>query len=314
MGSVNDKDIDFFVTNDFSQETYDSSKDGAFIYECGENKKNLYIGDNRITDNFNVTADSTLKTIEVGGLEASTIGDLKNKYKSMSDILFQIVCPDIKPTVVSEPSVAISYSKTLMSVGDSLPEQSGVKVVANRGKFSNDNDYAGEPVITLTMDPDKWGQPGEEGVYKITAKAVFAEGKVPESSHGKNCDDLQYKGGEISSNKTITVVKPIYISNGNDISVMNERIVDYISGFIIEDIKTPGEKDGGYTNKFRVYLPGELSKFVVMQKNPTTQKYDIEVSMSSFDDPDYAGYACYVRTKTDTDTKGSAEYRIELKK
>lgn len=314
MDSVTNNSISFFVTNDFSQnaDSYDPTKhDGSFIYECGKDKKNLYIGKSRITDNFNVTADSSLPTIEVGGLEASTIGELKDK--SMSDILFQIVCPDIKPIVVSKPSVAISYSKTLMSVDSSLPEQSDVTVVANRGKFSNGDYYAGESVITLTMDPDKWGQPGEEGVYKITAKAVFAEGESPKSSHGNDCEELRYKGGEIQSNKTISVVKPIYISNGDDISVMNERIVNYISGCIIE-VKTPGEKDGDYTNKFRVYLPGEFSKFVVMQKNPTTQKYDIEISMEPFEHSEYDGYKGYARYKGDFDTKGSAEYKIELKK
>lgn len=311
------KEVGFYVTAyssgiDDKLKTLDSGYDGSFIHVCGSDVSNLYIGSHRVTDNFNVPdADESFKTVKVGGLEESTIGELKNK--PISDILFNILCPDVKPTVVSEPSVTVSYPKTLISVGEFLPEQSDVTVVTNRGKFSNGDDYAGDYTITLTMNPDKWGQPGEEGVYKITTKAVFAEGETPKSSHGNNCDELKYKGGEVQSNKTITVVKPIYISNGDDISVMNEHIVNYISGCNI-DVKTPGEKDGDYTNKFRVYLPGEFSKFVVKQKNPTTQKYDIEISLESFEQSEYNGYKGYARYEGESDTKGSAEYRIELKK
>lgn len=74
-----EQDVDFLVTDNFEGIDFDGSDApyGAIIHECGDNN-NLYIGDCRVTDNFNVgDKDDTLKTIKVGGLDASTIGELR---------------------------------------------------------------------------------------------------------------------------------------------------------------------------------------------------------------------------------------------
>ena len=325
------KDIGFYVTTyssdiDNKLKTHVSNHpedEGSFIHVCGDYVSNLYIGSHRVTDNFNVPdADDNFKTVSVGGLEESTIGELKNK--PISDILFNIVCPDIKPTVESKPSVTITYSgNTLISVGTILPSVGDILITEDRGKFSTGISYAGEVSDSeLTMAPAKWGEASEEGKYTISAVVTFASGEVPVSSHGNKIPESQYPGGNVSSNSIeIHSVHPIYtngvkisesqsnIERGN-ISVLNDIIVDYISGSKPFYIAVAEETD---KSKFRLDIPNSISSYTVMQKNNVSGKYDIGITMVSDLSNTRDGYKCYVRTTDSSDRKGPSEYKIELK-
>ena len=326
------KDIGFYVTTyssgiDDKLKTLDSGYDGSFIHVCGGNVSNLYIGSHRVTDNFNVPdADDSFKTVKVGGLEESTIRELKNK--PISDILFNILCPDVKPTVERLPSVTITYSgNTLISVGTTLPSETDITITADRGAFSTGISYAGEVLSSeLKMEPYKWGEASEEGKYTISAVVTFASGEVPVSSHGNKIPDSQYPGGNVYSNNIeIHSVHPIYTNgvkisenqsdidsiNRGDISVLNDIIVDYISGSKPFYIAVAEETD---KSKFRLDIPNSISSYIVMQKNNASGKYDTVIPMDSDLSNTRDGYKCYVRTTDSSDRKGLSEYKIELKK
>ena len=328
-----DKEVGFYVTS-YSSDIDDKLKthvsnhpedEGSFIHVCGDNVSNLYIGSHRVTDNFNVPdADDSFKTVSVGGLEESTIGKLKNK--PISDILFNILCPDVKPTVNSNPSVTITYSgNTLISVGTTLPVKEDISITADRGEFSTGISYAGEVSDSeLTMAPAKWGEASEEGRYTISAAVTFASGEVPVSSHGNKIPESQYPGGVASNSIEIHSVHPIYTNgvkisenqsnidsiNRGDITALNDMIVDYISGVSFY-IAVAEETDN---SKFRLDIPNSISSYTVMQKNNVSGKYDIGITMVSDLSNTRDGYKCYVRTTDSSDRKGSSEYKIELKK
>ena len=328
------KEVGFYVTAyssgiDNKLKTHVSNHpedEGSFIHVCGNDVSNLYIGSHRVTDNFNVPdVDENFKTVKVGGLEESTIGELKNR--PISDILFNIVCPDVKPTVKSNPSVTITYSgNTLISVGTILPVKDNVSIDANRGEISNGINsipYAGEVLSSeLTMAPAKWGEASEEGKYTISAVVTFASGEVPVSSHGNKIPESQYPGGVASNSIEIHSVHPIY-TNGvkisenqsnierGDISVLNDIIVDYISGSKLFYIAVAEETD---KSKFKLDIPNSISSYTVMQKNNVSGKYDIGITMVSDLSNTRDGYKCYVRTTDSSDRKGPSEYKIELKK
>lgn len=324
------KDIGFYVTAyssdiDNKLKTLDSGYDGSFIHVCGNDVSNLYIGSHRVTDNFNVPdADEKekFKTVKVGGLEESTIGELKNR--PISDILFNILCPDVKPTVKRFPSVTITYSgNTLISVGTTLPSEKDITINAYRGVFSTDISYAGKVAGSeLKMVPNKWNEASEEGKYTISAVVTFASGEVPVSSHGNEIPDSQYPGGNVySDNIEIHSVHPIY-TNGvkisenqsnierGDISVLNDIIVDYIKG--ISFYIAVAEEDSD--DKFRLEIPETISSYTVMQKNNVSGKYDIGITMVSDLSNTRDGYVCYIRTTDSSDRKGQSEYKIELKR
>ena len=326
------KEVGFYVTAyssdiDNKLKTHVSNHpedEGSFIHVCGNDVSNLYIGSHRVTDNFNVPGvDDKFKTVSVGGLEESTIGELKNK--PISDILFNILCPDVKPTVERKPSVTITYSgNKLISVGTTLPSEKDITINAYRGVFSTGISYAGEVSDSkLEMVPAKWGEASEEGKYTISAAVTFASGEVPVSSHGNKIPDSQYKGDDVLSNSIeIHSVHPIY-TNGvkisenqsnierGDISVLNDIIVDYISGSKLFYIAVAEETD---KSKFKLDIPNSISSYTVMQKNNVSGKYDIGITMVSDLSNTRDGYKCYVRTTDSSDRKGPSEYKIELKK
>ena len=326
-----DKAVGFYVTAyssdiDNKLKTHVSNHpedEGSFIHVCGNDVSNLYIGSHRVTDNFNVPdVDENFKTVKVGGLEESTIGELKNK--PISDILFNIVCPDVKPTVDKKPSVTITYSgNTLISVGTILPSETDITITSDRGVFSTGISYAGEVSDSkLEMVPAKWGEASEEGRYTISAVVTFASGEVPVSSHGNKIPDSQYKGGVASNSIEIHSVHPIYtngvkISENQSniergyISVLNDIIVDYISGSKLFYIAVAEETDD---SKFKLEIPNSISSYTVMQKNNVSGKYDIGITMVSDLSNTRDGYKCYVRTTDSSDRKGPSEYKIELKK
>ena len=247
------------------------------------------------------------------------------KNKPISDILFNILCPDVKPTVERKPSVTITYSgNKLISVGTTLPSEKDITITSDRGVFSTGISYAGEVSDSkLEMVPAKWGEASEEGKYTISAAVTFASGEVPVSSHGNKIPDSQYPGGNVSSNSIeIHSVHPIY-TNGvkisenqsnierGDISVLNDIIVDYISGSKLFYIAVAEETD---KSKFKLDIPNSISSYTVMQKNNVSGKYDIGITMVSDLSNTRDGYKCYVRTTDSSDRKGPSEYKIELKK
>ena len=127
----NETPVEFIETTSTNLTNVQEEHPGAFIHVNDSNGDDvLYIGEDRITDKFNV-GDENLNspTREVGGLNASTIGELKGK--SVSEILLDILRPDVVvPTVQESASINISYSgNKLIKVGDFLPTKDNSTLV-----------------------------------------------------------------------------------------------------------------------------------------------------------------------------------------
>lgn len=281
----------------------------SFIHFHNEGKEdNLYIGDCRITDNFNIrNVPDKANTMGVGGLDPTTIGALKDK--SLSEIVMQMICPRKPPELISNPSMTISYSgNRLVKVGSNLPAKEDIIITCDKGKWSDGTVYAGEPSNTdISISPGKWGETSDEGNYVISGSIIFGAGPKPKDSYGEEYDD-NYTGGTVLSDEIkITSVYPILINTDN-IKEMKEYLVDYINSDPVLKITVPAEIDGTL-DKFKIYLPYEFSSIDVKQYNPVSEKYDIQINMVSMDDCSYH----YIRTKdTKTTNTGSTQYEINL--
>ena len=305
--------VEFIETTTTKLTNVQKDYPGAFIHVNDENGDDvLYIGEDKITDKFNIGDENVNSpTRKVGGLDASTIGDLKEK--SVSEILLDILRPDVVvPTVQEYESITISYSgKKLIKVGDLLPTKDNIISTVKDGKWSDNTPYAGgHGDVALSMSSDKWGQQSEEGIYTITGSVTFEEGGIPKDNFGTSYPDKKYNGGtKTSSPIKITSVYPIYVNDESDITTMREYLVDYLNGSMILTISIPKEFDGT-DDKFKVYLPSEFSIFEVKQYNPSTGKYDILVNMKLIE----GETSKYIRTNDISDTFGPAKYEIKLSK
>lgn len=314
MAKINDETpVEFIETTTTKLKDVQTEHPGAFIHVNDENGDDvLYIGEDKITDKFNVGGEKlNSPTRKVGGLDASTIGELKEK--SVSEILLDILRPDVVvPTVQEYESITISYSgNKLIKVGDLLPTEDNIISTVKDGKWSDGTPYAhGHGDVVLSMSPDKWGQQSEEGIYTITGSVTFEEGGIPKDNFGTSYPDKKYNGGtKTSSPIKITSVYPIYVNDESDITTMREYLVDYLNGYKILYVSIPGEIDGT-DDKFKVYLPSKFSIFEVKQYNPSTGKYDILVNMKLVE----GETSKYIRTNDVSDTFGPAKYEIKLSK
>lgn len=316
-----DKNIEFVKTTSDKLENVLEMEDGryqeSFIHIHNENSNNtsddqLYIGEDRITDKFNI-GDSPLNTPtrKVGGLNATTIGTLKDK--TMSEILMDILRPDVvEPTVSTTASVSISYSGSkLIEVGTNLPETTDITNNIVNGSWSDGTPYAGghNPIV-LNMNPDSWGEPSVEGKYTISGSVIFTEGGIPKDNFGTEYPAKQYQGGTKNSNTiTITSVYPIYINDGNDITFMRKHIVNYIDGAELT-VTIPPEIETPDPIKFMVCVPEEFTRFDVKKYNQLTSKYDIDVPMVFIP----GSTNMYIREDSTYTNTSSTQYKINLKK
>ena len=311
MGKLNNTPVVFIETTSTKLPVVQHDNSGAFIHVHDENGDDvLYIGEDKITDKFNV-GGKDFPTRKVGGLDASTIGDLKEK--SVSEILLDILKADVVvPTVYESASISILYSgNKLIKVGDLLPTKDNIISTVKDGKWSDNTSYAdGHSDVVLSMSPDMWGQQSEEGIYIITGSVTFEEGGIPKDNFGTSYPDKKYNGGtETSSPIKITSVYPIYVNDESDITTMKEYLVDYLNGSVILYVSIPDEIDGT-DDKFKIYLPSEFSIFEVKQYNQLTGKYDIPVNMKLIE----GETSKYIRTNDISDTFGPAQYEIKLSK
>lgn len=211
-----------------------------------------------------------------------------------------------EPTVSSSNGVTISYSgNTLLPYGSSFPAISSTIV---DGSWSDGTPYAGgHGDIVMNVNPDSWG---DEGVFSISGSVDFTEGGIPNDNFGNPYPDKQYHGGTKTSNIiTVTVVKPIKINDGNDITVMVDHIINYFTNQII-NVTIPAEVETPEPVKFKVQVPEEFTTFTVMQFNPLTQAFDISVPMVFVpgDEP------MYEREDNSYTNTLSTTYQINLKK
>lgn len=305
--------VEFIETTSTKLTNVQEEYPGAFIHVNDENGDDtLYIGEDQVTDKLNVgNSNLNSPTRKIGGLNASTVGQLKEK--SMSEILLDILRPDVVvPTVQESASIFISYSGgKLISVGDLLPSKTDIESTVKDGKWSDDTPYAGgHGDVVLSMSPDKWGTQSEEGVYTITGSVTFEEGGIPKDNFGTSYPDKKYSGDtKTSSPIKITSVYPIYVNDEFDITTMSGYLVDYLNGSVILQVSIPDEIDGT-DDKFKVYLPSVFSVFEVKQYNPLTGKYDIPVEMELIE----GETSKYIRTNDVSDTLGSTTYEIKLSK
>ena len=309
----NETPVEFIETTSTKLTNVQEKHPGAFIHVNDENGDDiLYIGEDKVTDKFNVgDEDLNSPTRKVGGLNASTIGELKEK--SVSEILLDILRPDVVvPTVQESASINISYSgNKLIKVGDLLPTEDNIISTVKDGKWSDGTPYAGgHGDVVLSMSPDKWGQQSEEGIYTITGSVTFEEGGIPKDNFGTSYPDKKYNGGtKTSSSINITSVYPIYVNDESDITTMREYIVDYLNGSKILYVSIPDEIDGT-DDKFKVYLPSEFRIFEVKQYNSSSGKYDTNIEMKLIE----GETSKYIRTNDISDTFGPAKYEIKLSK
>ncbi len=305
--------VEFIETTSTKLTNVQEEHPGAFIHVNDENGDDtLYIGEDQVTDKFNV-GESNLNspTRKIGGLNASTVGQLKEK--SMSEILLDILRPDVViPTIQENTSISISYSgNKLIEVGSVLPSKQNITSTVKDGKWSDNTPYAGgHSDVVLSMSPDKWGQQSEEGIYTITGSVTFEEGGIPKDNFGTSYPDKKYNGGtKTSSPIKITSVYPIYVNDEFDITTMGGHLVDYLNDSVILQVSIPDEIDGT-DDKFKVYLPSVFSVFEVKQYDLMTGKYDIPIEMKLIE----GETSKYIRTNDVFNTLGSAKYEIKLKK
>lgn len=273
----------------------------------------LYIGEERITDNLNIGNTSpSMSTRKLGGLAESTIGQLQQR--TLSEIVIDMLKPDVvEPTISTHPGVSISYNgDKLIEVGTTLPGISDVTSTIIYGTWSDGTSYAGgNSNISLTINPNCWGQTSEEEKYIILETVEFTEGGIPKDNFGTSYSNKQYHGGVHTSNQiTITSVYPMYINDGNDITVMNKHLYDYITGQTISVI-IPEEISLPVPTKFKVQVPEQFTTFVVKQFNPLTQGYDIDVPMVFVSDNNVSYYE---REHNDYTNTASTKYQINFKK
>ena len=309
----NETPVEFIETTSTKLEDVQTSHPGAFIHVNDENGDDvLYIGEDKVTDKFNVGGENlNSPTREVGGLNASTIGELKGK--SISEILLDILRPNVvEPKISTNASISISYSgPKLIEVGTNLPNKNGISVTVRDGVWSDGTPYAGgHSDVVLSINQGLWGEPAEEGTYTITGSVTFEEGGIPKDNFGTSYPDKKYNGGtKTSSPIKITSVYPIYVNDESNITTMREYLVDYLNDSKILYVSIPGEIDGT-DDKFKVYLPSKFSIFEVKQYNPSTGKYDILVNMKLVE----GETSKYIRTNDVSDTIGPTTYEINLKK
>lgn len=303
--------VEFVETTSTNLSTVQENHPGAFIHVNDTNGDDqLYIGDDQVTDKFNVgDSNPNHPTRKVGGLNASTIGTLKNK--TMSEILMDILRPDVVEPTVSDPaSINISYSgSTLIEVGTSLPGKSGITSTVNDGSWSDGTPYAGgHGSVTLNMDPNSWGGTSVEGKYTISGGVEFTEGGIPKDNFGTEYP--KYQGGTVNSNTiTITSVRPIYINDGDDIIVMNKHVVNYIDGVELS-VTIPPEIETPEPTKFKVQVPYQFTRFEVKKYNQLTGKYDINVPMIFVP----GNTNMYIREDNTYTNTTHTQYKINLKK
>lgn len=302
------ENIKFIKTTTEHLESAQRDYPNSFIHVSDGHVDDLYIGNSRVTDKFTAgDMDDSIMTVQVGGLESTTIGQLKSK--SMSEIMMNILCPLTLPKMSTDASVSISYSgDKVIKVGSVLPEKSNIITSYSKGKWNDGTDYFGECNISVSMSPDKWGEESVEGTYVITATGVFGEGGIPKDSHGGLCEDMRKSGGTKSSNVSIVSVYPIY-ANNIDITQMSELTLKNYNSEITYELTIPEEVDGTL-DKFKIYLPYTFTKFAVNQYNPISGKYDIAVDMELMD----GETSKYIRTKDIHNTYGKSKYEIKLKR
>lgn len=308
----NEKIIEFVKTDSSKLEEVQETYPYSFIHIHDENDNGttddtLYIGDEKITDRLNVGNENlNSPTRKVGGLDAQTIGELKQK--SISQIILDMVRPDVVvPTITTQPSVSISYSgDKLIEVGTNLPNEEDISISVNMGKWSDETVCAGGCTTSLSMSPDKWGEPSEEGSYTITATGVFTSGSKPKDNFGT--EYAAYPGGTKRATMTIKSVYPIYINDGQDIHDMQKHIWDYIGG-VEKNITVPAEVESPEPMKFKIQVPEQFTTLTVKQFNTLTNQYDIDINMIFVD-----GDEPYYRRENNSTKTAPVQYKINLKK
>ena len=347
----NETHVEFIETTSTKLENVQATHPGAFIHVNDLNGDDvLYIGEDKVTDKFNV-GDENLNspTRKVGGLNASTIGVLKEK--SVSELLLEILREDvIEPTCISINEVIITYDgNKLIEVGTVLPNKIDITSLINDGIWSDGTPYAGmhtDPKLSnmwvtgvwhggdiwvgdsywddLTYIDTEFGIPSKEGVYRISGIVDFAQGGIPHDNYHNAYPEKQYTGGSLQSNIIeIISVYPIYINNGDNIKfIQKQPLVDYLTSVVeLEDIDIQNEIDGTL-DKFSIYLPGYFNTFEVKQFNPLTNQYDIDINMipisenyiTDNDKTSDIKYIKYIRSDDIYDTVGYSKYKIKLKK
>ena len=299
---------------------------GAIIHTHDDNGDDkLYIGEDQVTDQFIIGGESvTTPTRALGGLGESTIGDLKNNKKTVSQILIDILkAPVSRPTAPSnKPSLTLNGPSNYLLKVDSVISSNSFSVTPDRGKWSNQNVYAGEyndDTNYIITPADSFDTELLEGVYKIEAKGTFKNGLDQQDNYGNTVAGYVGEQPVTSTQKTYYVVEPILI-NTEDITIMKEQqLVNYLDG-VTFTVTVPPEDDD-LEKKFRISIPGTFTTFKVEQFNPDPLNTWSDISESiklNVSGPDNKGYYTYVRTTDIYSTQGEegneVVYRITLKR
>ena len=211
----------------------------------------------------------------------------------------------------------------MITVGEILPTESLITTSISDGMWSDGTPIAGghSSLLEISKDnvPVMFGSISEEGIYTISGTVTFTEGEKPKDNNNPPTEYDAYPGGTINTNTiTIKVVNPVQINgyytdeedDGYDVTVMRDYVIDYFSDTLYTLYITIPDEIEDALGKFKIYLPSEFSVFGVKQYNSSSGKYDIGVEMKLIE----GETSKYIRTNDVSDTFGSAEYEIKLKR
>lgn len=266
---------------------------------------------------YKSAAEDYWKTCEVGGVKKDTTPE-NFKGKTISQVFDEILYPTLPPDI-KYPSCELSYTgDKLIEVGVRLPSESDFTTTWNRGSVSyvnvnGDFYYAGEKKSDeLVMNPDKFNQTSEEGVYFVVYNIIFKDGSELWDNK-RNLVDEKYVSETCSSNSIcIKSVYPIYINTERIENVSKQPVKDYlVDGGCSFEVEIPNESRD---NKLEFHIPEHLTIKSIGQYNPVDNDYTGHVDYVQNGTTSYNGkvYKIYVRTLDVESMVGKAKYKITI--
>lgn len=276
-------------------------------------------------------AQDDWKTQAIGGIKGN---QTPNNFegKTISQMIDMLIYPTLQPSAPSgKPSVTLTYAgnntsgtTTVIDITDTLlPVETAFTKVADRGTVAytnaaGDKYYAGvvdDTKRVFSMTDNAWGQIPTEKRYTVTYSEYFTDGAKLLDNKGGDSTTANFKAATKTAYKYFDAVYPIYINTGSISTLAKQTAKDYIVSDQTYAVTIPAEPANSL-QKFEFAVPEHLTVSSVLQKNPNNGKYEIVINMLDNGTTTYGGitYKKYIRSKSETDYKGSADYQITIKK
>lgn len=223
----------------FNEEIDDATFSVVRTQNCNQNENNdntgdvkdLYLHNTKLTDVYNSRRPNGTKTsVSVGGLPAGTdVSELTNI--SLGEVLDRILFKTTFPTIKTNPSLTVSYSKVDYLVGETFPTITNSNITVNGGMYQIDIDGTKRDLCVVSNGFDRI----EEVTYtpqnritingenKIYVKVKIKSGPTPNDSDGNpytsTSPQIPFQGGYLT--KTITLY-PYYDWYATGVKVESE--------------------------------------------------------------------------------------------